>query len=77
MTMCPEAWERAEEDDGAFWTRVTRNLTPQPFAEDPADDLDVDSQMRTEPCAECGSTVACAYDAQGRPLIHAVEADDE
>lgn len=76
MTMCPEAWERATEDEEAFWERVARNLTPVPFAPDPTDDIEIDPQVRADPCAECGSTTACAYDAEGRPLIHAVEHDD-
>lgn len=29
------------------------------------------------PCLTCGEPAACAYDAEGRPLIHAVEDDDE
>lgn len=31
-----------------------------------------------EPCPVCGSEAECAYDADGRPLIHALpEEDDE
>ena len=29
------------------------------------------------PCPECGATVACGYDSQGRPMIHVVEEKDE
>jgi hypothetical protein len=33
--------------------------------------LDRDLHSPDQPCAECGETGACAYDIEGRPLIHA------
>lgn len=33
-------------------------------------------QLSAEPCRECGEVGACAWDAEGRPLIHANGAED-
>lgn len=43
---------------------------------DPADDLPVVS-LDAGPCPECGEPGACSYDAEGRPLIHALSGDSE
>jgi hypothetical protein len=69
MSLCPEAGKRAAMSDDEFWAYVSSDLgTPLPFDE-PADGLDdVDSGS---PCPECGESGACAYDAEGRPMIHA------
>ena len=36
-----------------------------------------DTDIELPPCVECGSTGACAYDDQGRPLIHTTPVDNE
>lgn len=40
-----------------------------PTAQD-AERYDLENQLATS-CPECGEVGACAYDAEGRPLIHA------
>lgn len=69
--LCAEAELRDVMPDGKFWDHV---LGVDPFPDDDGPDLDV--VMSREPCAICGETGACAYDAEGLPLIHATERDD-
>lgn len=68
--LCPEADERDAVTDDEFWQRVADNLTPPHWDEDDAGD-DLDVAIKTVPCVECGEFGACAYDSEGRPLIHA------
>lgn len=42
---------------------------------DPDDVAEIDPQMSSEPCPECGEHGACAWDSEGRPLIHALGAE--
>jgi hypothetical protein len=67
--LCPEADMRDAMTDAEFWEHVARNLGAdfEPFD----DGTDVDVAVADSPCAECGEAGACAYDAEGRPLIHA------
>jgi hypothetical protein len=78
MRLCPEAAMRAAMTDSEFWAHVF----PQP---DPAGERSPDDQEIAEyelnarladPCPECGQRGACAYDTEGRALIH-VATDDE
>lgn len=75
--LCPEADLRDAMTDAEFWEHVADNLSGgrhfDPFDED-APDLDV--AISAKPCAECGEVGACAYDAEGRALIHA-DGDEE
>jgi hypothetical protein len=73
--LCPEADERDQLDDGAFWDRVAASLglNVQEREEEP----DCDPQVRLEPCDICGSDSACGYDAEGRPLIHATDPEQD
>lgn len=57
--------------DDDFWADVF------PMPELPEDGPELDVSVSVDPCPECGSTSACAYDAEGRPLIHAIPAEDE
>lgn len=41
-----------------------------------ADWESIDPVIAGEPCPECGATGACAWDNEGRPLIHAIGSDD-
>lgn len=36
-----------------------------------------DESLNATPCEVCGESGACDYDAEGRPLIHAQEGNDE
>lgn len=60
------------EDDHAFWQRVADNLNDAPAPWDPnGDPGELDVQVSRESCRVCGEAGACAYDAEGRPMIHA------
>jgi hypothetical protein len=77
MSRCREAELRAAMDDGEFWAHVFGLDGPDDY--DP--DLDWNAPVPTaldlaEPCPECGATGACAYDSEGRALIHAIDAED-
>lgn len=70
MRLCPEHDERAAMDDGELWERVGRNLQGDLLYPDPDETDALDVEIATVPCPECGETGACAWDAEGRPLIH-------
>ena len=76
--LCPIADELDALDDGAFWERVAMSLgvgCPPDTEPDYDDDLPTNDLT---PCPECGELGACAYDAEGRALIHVInEADEE
>lgn len=69
---CPEREMRAAMSDGQFWEHVL-----QPDAALYPEEPDVDPQVRAQPCPECGEHGACAWDSEGRPLIHATTAEDD
>lgn len=75
MSLCPEGPLRAAMTDPEFWEHVfigppLDNVQFPPAEPDPPASLD------STPCGVCGSDGACAWDAEGRPLIHTVE-DEE
>lgn len=81
MSLCPEAQLRAAMTDGEFWAHVFQ-IDDHPEY-DPDDDPNVPDLAELEierrladPCPECGQLGACAYDADGRALIH-VSTDKE
>ena len=81
MSLCPEAAMRAAMSDGEFWAHVFGLDDHRDY--DPDDDPNVPDLAEYElearlaiPCPECGQVGACAYDADGRALIH-VSTDDE
>ena len=81
MALCPEAAQRAAMTDSEFWEHVLIGPDQDDREYDPDDDPNVPDQAEYElaarlatPCTECGQVGACAYDADGRPLIH-VEAE--
>ncbi len=48
----------------------------------PVDDYDPNAPTADEvaisaPCPECGQVGACAYDTEGRPLIHATNTEED
>ena len=70
--LCPEADLRDAMTEVEFWRHVADNLTGHwepPYDPDNGPDLDV--AISPVPCETCGAHGACAYDAEGRPLIHA------
>lgn len=81
MSLCPEAAKRAAMTDGEFWAYVFGIDDHQDY--DPDDNWDIsdlaeyelDTRLAT-PCPECGQHGACAYDIDGRPLIHVTTEDE-
>lgn len=76
--LCPEAAYRDSLDDEQFWDYVLGNRRPG----DPADELDVDGtdvavSSQYDPCPECGERGPCAYDAEGRPMVHVPTPEDD
>jgi hypothetical protein len=83
LPLCPEHELRAAMDDGEFWAHVL--LPPGDDREyDPDDDPNIPDLAEYElnarlagPCPECGQHGACAYDDEGRPLIHVTDDEEE
>lgn len=65
--------------DDEFWDHVFGNLTSNdgPDVDDDYDERDPTPFGVLTPCLVCGESGACAYDDEGRALIHAAyeEAD--
>jgi hypothetical protein len=82
VRLCPEAELRDAMNDGEFWAHVFGQDGPDQDY-DPADDpnypdpaeLELNARL-ADPCPECGQVGACAYDAEGRPMIHVGEDSD-
>lgn len=75
MSLCPEAANRAAMRDNEFWAHVYgEDVRPEPYEYDPTHEA-IGPTIAT-PCLECGAPGACAFDADGRPLIHAVAVDE-
>lgn len=70
--------KRSTMSDDEFWEDVFGTGTWEPYPFDEDDEIEkcfgIDAPT---PCPECGSTVACGYDSEGRPMIHVVEETDE
>lgn len=77
--LCGEADLRDAMTDEEFWQHVFgRDGWDEEYGasfDGPGDPM-LRANGVTNPCPECGEYGACAYDADGRPLIHARE-DDE
>lgn len=74
--LCGEADLRDSMTDDEFWEHVYSReawTANDPWDDGPGDPLIIENGV-TNPCPECGSLGACAYDAEGRPMIHASEA---
>jgi len=77
MSLCPEAKARAAMTDAEFWDHVfpqpdlvgERFPDAQEIAEYELTDRLADS------CPECGQIGPCAYDNEGRALIHVTDDD--
>jgi len=72
--LCPEADQRDAMTDDEFWDHVTQCVDGSFEQVEP--DLD-DVQLSAQPCPKCGEVGACAYDAEGRALIHALHDEDD
>jgi hypothetical protein len=70
---CTVRDKRCTMNDEEFWDDVFG--MPDPFAEEVALDecFGIDTP---NPCPECGASVACGYDSEGRPMMHIVERDE-
>lgn len=79
MSLCPEAEFRAGLTDDEFWDYVLLGVRPGDLPPlEPDYDAEDFEAMGTvgSPCPECGQLGACAYDADGRAMVHVIE-DDE
>ncbi|MDY7542620.1 MULTISPECIES: hypothetical protein [unclassified Cryobacterium] len=65
---------RASLTDDEFWPFVLGGIRP---GEEP-DEPDIEEiANQNGPCPECGEHGACAYDFEGRPMIHITKSEDE
>jgi hypothetical protein len=72
MSLCPEAEYRDGLSDAEFWDLVLNGRRPDDGDDDYGPDIDHEAlDPVTTTCAECGVTGACAFDIDGRALIHA------
>lgn len=74
--LCGEADLRDAMSDEEFWQHVFGRegwSESEPWDEGPPDLLVAGG---TNPCPECGQHGACAYDAEGRPMVHAIEVNE-
>ena len=72
--LCPEADERDAMTDQEFWQRVADSILGPQWDDDDAGP-DLDAALNVGVCRTCGANGACAYDSEGRALIHA-DGDD-
>ena len=73
-TRCTVRDVRSQMTDQQFWDHVYQVNIGAPDDDGPdLDDFGPDVPMTGTPCPECGEAGACAWDANGRPLIHAVK----
>ncbi len=74
--LCPQADELDAMTDEEFWQRVADNILGPQWDDDDAG-VDIDAALNVGICGTCGSGGACAYDSEGRALIHADGGDEE
>jgi hypothetical protein len=77
---CASSPEAAMLSDGEFWDRVFNRGEPTEPPQPTVDDIErweLQDRMGG-PCPECGEVGACAYDDEGRALVHLqpLEADE-
>jgi hypothetical protein len=61
--------------DDEFWAHVSQNFIPAWDDDDAGPDIDAAFNVGT--CQTCGADGACGYDAEGRPMIHADNEEDD
>jgi hypothetical protein len=76
MSLCPEADTRARMSDEEFWDHVFNLPLPEGWDTTPSaidiEDMEAMSHL-ANPCPECGQWGACAYDTEGRAMVHVTE----
>jgi hypothetical protein len=74
LTGCPERVKRAAMTDAEFWDYVLLGVEPGEDSDqpDPPETWE-DVPEGVAPCLECGAIGPCAFDPEGRPLIHQIE----
>jgi hypothetical protein len=78
VTRCREAALRAAMDDGEFWAHVLHVDGPDDYDPDQDDGAPIPTTLDlAPPCPVCGGAGACAWDDEGRPLIHAIDAEED
>jgi hypothetical protein len=84
--LCPEREYRDSLTDDEFFTYVAGRMQRLPWEGDPGfdpeteylDGLGEDERLGIpDPCPTCGSASACAWDSEGRPMIHVLKEDEE
>lgn len=77
---CTVRDRRSTMTDDEFWGDVSDMLGINTTPEQLQEALELDECFgisAPNPCPECGASVACGYDSEGRPMIHVVEEKDE
>ena len=76
---CTCRWK--DEDTDSHWRdgcqRHDSTHDQRRYEEPEYVDLDPEDVADLGPCPECGATGACAYDSEGRALIHTSVNDEE
>lgn len=67
MSLCPDNEYRNSLTEQEFWEYVLHTEYPNWID---SDDPDLDDDLSQATCTVCGSNGACAYDSEGRPMIH-------
>jgi len=77
-SLCPDAERRSKLTDDEFWDEVWHRLGygGGPDADPGDDDIREDDPDLGARCPECGERGACAFDVDGRPMIHAITDTD-
>jgi len=84
---CPGGWHTWADEEDVRHALNTGQPDPSdkicgcPCAVGPVLDPEPDEpdweSLEREPCLICGEPGACGYDAEGRPMVHAIGYDDE
>lgn len=68
---CLDRERRAALTNEEFWDEVLGvSLEFEGPMIEPEDEVVENLSLTGSPCVQCGATGPCAYDAEGRPLIH-------
>ena len=76
MSLCPDREYRESLSEDDFWPYVLLGQRPGEYVE-PEPDFGDGYFIGDDACPECGEFDACGYDAEGRPMIHVTESEDE
>jgi len=70
---CASSPEAAAMTDAEFWAHVYPDDFEEPIDPYAGEPGPVD----VAPCPECGALSACGFDDEGRPMIHAINVEDD